>query len=57
MTDLVNNFALPWYIWLILGMILAGLVFNNGFRRNADELLAKMMGMKPKKQPKDNGDE
>ena len=49
MTDLVHSFSIPWYIWLIVGMALAGLTFNNGFRRNADELLAKMLGMKPKK--------
>ena len=49
MTNLIQSFSLHWYIWVIFGLFLGGVLFNKNFRDEADGFLAHMMGMKVKK--------
>ena len=48
MGQLIMGWSLPWYIWVIFGLFLGGVLFNKNFRDEADGFLAHMMGMKPK---------
>lgn len=49
MTDLINSFSLPWWLWLCLGGLLTSLLINKEFRDGTDSFLARLFDLKPKK--------
>jgi hypothetical protein len=57
MHDLMKSFSIPWYIYVGLGAFLTLLLTKSGFRSEIDSLLAHMLGMRPRKQPKQEEDE
>ena len=57
MGDLIANFSLPWYFYFGFGVIITLLLVHRGFRNEVDALLARMLGMKPRRQPKLEDDE
>ena len=38
----------PWYLWVIAGIFLGGILFNGNFRKESDAFLAHLMGLEPK---------
>jgi len=48
MTDLVMSFSIPWWIYVGFGMILCGLLWHNKFREEIDQVLATILGLKPR---------
>lgn len=43
----------PWYLWLIFGFFLGGILFNKKFRKESDAFLAHLLGLEEKNQRKD----
>jgi hypothetical protein len=57
MHQLLESWSVPWYIWLGLGAFITLLLTSAGFRRESDSFLARLLGMKPRKQPRIQPDE
>ena len=57
MHQLINSFSIPWYIWLGLGVFLTLLITKPAVRHESDAFLARLLGMRARKNQDEDDEE